>query len=151
MYYMKKEQETKQKENMMFYLNELIDSNPINPDTDKPIWNDSQKQTVRSDLNRYFFEENSHKKEAIPEFLLCNISLDLIRDPIILESGITYENQYIQAHLDKNGLTDPVTRETLHKGGAIKNRKIKKATENFIENNPWAYNENPGDNWKNID
>jgi hypothetical protein len=129
---MQKEMEEKQKEDLMIYMNELIDKNPINPDTDKPIWNETQRKQIPKDLNHYFFEENSQKKEDIPEFLQCNISLDLIKEPVILGSGITYESVYINAHLDKNGLTDPVTRESLKKGGAIKNRSIKYAFEEFI-------------------
>ena len=55
-----------------------------------------------------------------------------MKNPVVLETGITYENSYIQYHFKKNGLTDPVTRETLSTNKAIKNKNVRDATKEFI-------------------
>lgn len=37
----------------------------------------------------------------MPDYLCCNISLDIFRDPVITPSGVTYERSVILDHLEK--------------------------------------------------
>ncbi|XP_028794246.1 U-box domain-containing protein 10 isoform X2 [Neltuma alba] len=68
-------------------------------------------------------QENSVKKtltevkkpEAIriPEDFLCPISLELMRDPVIVATGQTYERSYIQRWIDGGNTTCPKTQQKL--------------------------------------
>jgi len=46
----------------------------------------------------------------IPDYLTCKITMELMEEPVITESGITYEKAVLMEHLNKNGNFDPVTR-----------------------------------------
>lgn len=37
----------------------------------------------------------------VPDYLCCNITLDIFRDPVITPSGVTYERAVILDHLQK--------------------------------------------------
>ena len=55
-----------------------------------------------------------------------------MEDPVILESGFTYERSSIEKHFQINGAFDPLTREEINKKIIIPNKKIKHATEDFL-------------------
>ena len=40
--------------------------------------------------------DNNHNKQDIPDFLLCRITDELMEEPVILESGFTYEKKAIE-------------------------------------------------------
>jgi len=50
---------------------------------------------------------------AVPEHFLCPISSQLIRDPIILATGETYDRAFIQAWLQAGNRTCPKTKQVL--------------------------------------
>ncbi|KAI7754974.1 hypothetical protein M8C21_005620 [Ambrosia artemisiifolia] len=54
-----------------------------------------------------------HKKPVIPDDFLCPISLELIRDPVIVSTGQTYERSYIQRWINCGNTTCPKTRQKL--------------------------------------
>lgn len=74
----------------------------------------------------------------IPDYLICNITLDLMEDPVTTQSGQTYERSAIEEHIQRNGKTDPFTRKPIS-GTLYPSIAIKKAIEDFLEKNPWAY------------
>jgi len=146
---MEQDKEVVEKEDLYTYLSELMDTDV--PDEDSTFCSTpQQKSDAKKYLSKCLFNETK-KNDEIPEFLMCNISLDFIREPIILETGITYEKEMIQFHLNKNGNTDPVTRENLKNAPVIKNKSLQAATCNFIEHNPWAYNQRQGESWQTLD
>ncbi|WOK96126.1 hypothetical protein Cni_G04833 [Canna indica] len=49
----------------------------------------------------------------IPAAFRCPISLDLMKDPVTLPTGITYDRQSIEAWLELGNLTCPVTNQAL--------------------------------------
>lgn len=55
------------------------------------------------------------KRDAIviPEDFLCPISLELMRDPVIVATGQTYERSYIQRWIDCGNTTCPKTQQRL--------------------------------------
>ncbi|KAK7362585.1 hypothetical protein VNO77_04702 [Canavalia gladiata] len=59
--------------------------------------------------------EVKKKPEAIviPEDFLCPISLELMRDPVIVATGQTYERSYIQRWIDCGNATCPKTQQKL--------------------------------------
>lgn len=50
---------------------------------------------------------------AIPDDFLCPISLELMRDPVIVSTGQTYERSYIQRWVDCGNTTCPKTQQKL--------------------------------------
>ena len=61
-----------------------------------------------------------------------------MEDPVVTDSGQVYERVAIQEHLGKNGKTDPFTRKPIS-GNLYPCISIKKAIDDFLEKNPWAY------------
>ncbi|XP_043693983.1 U-box domain-containing protein 10-like [Telopea speciosissima] len=51
---------------------------------------------------------------VIPDDFRCPISLELMRDPVIVATGQTYERSYIQRWIDCGNLTCPKTQQKLH-------------------------------------
>jgi STIP1 family protein 1 len=81
----------------------------------------------------------------IPEHLLCPISDDLMVEPVVISSGFTYEKSEIQKHFQINGNFDPLNREEVDGKLMITNFNIKHATEEYLRENPWAYEFTPMD------
>lgn len=64
-------------------------------------------------VSRHFNTEASEKKRReleVPDYLLCRITDELMDEPVILESGFTYEKSEILRHFNRNGNFDPITR-----------------------------------------
>ena len=60
-------------------------------------------------------------------------------EPVLLESGFTYEKSEIKKHFEMNGNFDPMTREQVDPHILIVNKQIKQATQDYLMNNPWAF------------
>ncbi|KAK9161917.1 hypothetical protein Syun_002819 [Stephania yunnanensis] len=75
----------------------------------------------------------------IPDYLCCKITLDILRDPVITPSGVTYERAALLDHFQKLGKYDPVTREPLDEHHLVPNLAIKEAVQAFLEEHGWAY------------
>ncbi|KAG6606301.1 E3 ubiquitin-protein ligase CHIP, partial [Cucurbita argyrosperma subsp. sororia] len=76
----------------------------------------------------------------VPDYLCCKITLDILRDPVITPSGVTYERAVILDHFRKVGNFDPLTRELLDESQLVPNLAIKEAVEAFLDKHGWAYN-----------
>ncbi|PKU66238.1 E3 ubiquitin-protein ligase CHIP isoform X1 [Dendrobium catenatum] len=79
----------------------------------------------------------------VPDYLCCNITLDIFQDPVITPSGFTYEKAVLLEHLEKVGNFDPITRQPLDKDELIPNLAIKGAARAFLKEHGWAYKTNP--------
>jgi hypothetical protein len=58
---------------------------------------------------------NNVRYDDIPEYLICRITDELMRDPVVLSSGFSYERSAILKHFEMNGCFDPLTREEVSK------------------------------------
>ncbi|KAJ8769230.1 hypothetical protein K2173_001467 [Erythroxylum novogranatense] len=58
-------------------------------------------------------KDNPAKTIAIPDDFLCPISLELMRDPVIVATGQTSERSYIQRWIDSGNTTCPKTQQKL--------------------------------------
>ncbi|OWM86231.1 U-box domain-containing protein 11-like [Punica granatum] len=93
---------------------------PTNSSTSSEV---SSLDADRSDLSASDLEDNPEKKSAeenkksdaipIPDDFLCPISLEIMRDPVIVATGQTYERSYIQRWIDNGNLTCPKTQQKL--------------------------------------
>ena len=62
-----------------------------------------------------------------------------MEQPVLIESGFTYEKAEIKRHFERNGNFDPITRQEVNPKMLIDNIHIKHATADYLANNPWAF------------
>ena len=75
-----------------------------------------------------------HGEPAEPDHLRCPITHEMFRDPVVLQSGHTYERAAIEQHL-RNDRTDPLTRARI--GAApVTNMGMRKAVQAWLDDNP---------------
>ena len=72
-----------------------------------------------------------------------------MEDPVVTESGIAYERSAITEHISKNGKMDPLSRKPIS-GSLYPCVPIKRAIEDFLEKNPWAYDYSEGESYHDI-
>lgn len=82
--------------------------------------------------------DERRKKREVPDQLCGKISFEIMRDPVITPSGITYDKKDIEEHLQRVGHFDPVTRAELKAHQLIPNLAIKEVIDDFLEKNGWA-------------
>ncbi|WAQ95193.1 CHIP-like protein [Mya arenaria] len=92
-----------------------------------------------AEVNDLFAQvEEKRQKRDVPDCLCGRISFELMRDPVITPSGITYDKKDILEHLQRVGHFDPVTRTDLNQSQLIPNLAMKEVIEHYLEQNPWA-------------
>jgi hypothetical protein len=64
---------------------------------------------------------------AIDASLHCPISLDLLREPVILADGFSYERENIARWFHGGSLTSPITRAPVDPRAVIENRSLREA------------------------
>ncbi|CAP31513.1 Protein CBR-CHN-1 [Caenorhabditis briggsae] len=82
--------------------------------------------------------QEKRQNREIPEIMCGKITLELMKDPVIVPSGITYDREEIVQHLRRIGHFDPVTRKPLTENEIIPNYALKEVIEKFLDDNPWA-------------
>lgn len=78
------------------------------------------------------------RKREVPEYLCGKISFEIMRDPVITPSGITYDRQDIEEHLKRVGHFDPITRQPLKASQLISNLAMKEVVDAYLNDNEWA-------------
>lgn len=74
----------------------------------------------------------------MPDYLCGRISFEILKDPVITPSGITYDRKDIEEHLQRVGHFDPVTRKKLTSEELIPNLSMKEVVDAFLLENEWA-------------
>ncbi|XP_061387781.1 E3 ubiquitin-protein ligase CHIP-like [Musca vetustissima] len=91
------------------------------------------------EVNNLFAKVDERRRERdVPDYLCGKISFEILTDPVITPSGITYERKDIEEHLQRVGHFDPVTRVELTQEQLIPNYAMKEVVEAFIAENEWA-------------
>lgn len=91
------------------------------------------------ELNNLFAKVDERRRERdVPDYLCGKISFEILTDPVITPSGITYERKDIEEHLQRVGHFDPVTRVELTQDQLIPNFAMKEVVETYIAENEWA-------------
>ncbi|KAE8704228.1 U-box domain-containing protein 15 [Hibiscus syriacus] len=72
---------------------------------------------------------------VIPHEFLCPITLEIMRDPVIVASGQTFERESIQKWFDSNHRTCPKTRQTLAHLSVAPNYALKSLITQWCEKN----------------
>ncbi|KAI1301213.1 E3 ubiquitin-protein ligase CHIP [Halotydeus destructor] len=78
------------------------------------------------------------KKREVPDYLCGKISFEIMRDPVVTPSGITYDRRDIMEHLQRVGHFDPVTRQPLTSDKLVPNLAMKEVVDTFLAENEWA-------------
>ncbi|KAK1344643.1 hypothetical protein QTO34_013341 [Cnephaeus nilssonii] len=92
-----------------------------------------------ADMDDLFSQvDEKRKKRDIPDYLCGKISFELMREPCITPSGITYDRKDIEEHLQRVGHFDPVTRSPLTQEQLIPNLAMKEVIDAFISENGWV-------------
>lgn len=93
----------------------------------------------KTELQHIFAEiDDRRKTRQVPDYLCGKISFEIMKDPVITPSGITYDRKDIEEHLQRVGHFDPVTRQKLTADDLIPNLAISEVIDNFMEENGWA-------------
>jgi len=83
--------------------------------------------------------DERRQKRDVPDYMCGKISFEILKDPVITPSGITYDRKDIEEHLTRVGHFDPVTRTKLTQDLLIPNYAMKEVVDDFIVNNEWAH------------
>ena len=71
----------------------------------------------------------------IPTHFRCPISLDLLKDPVTLSTGITYDRESIERWIESGNQTCPVTNQVLNSFDQIPNHALRKMIQDWCVKN----------------
>ncbi|KAL5553304.1 hypothetical protein UlMin_040705 [Ulmus minor] len=72
---------------------------------------------------------------TIPNHFRCPISLDLMKDPVTLSTGITYDRSSIETWIESGNVTCPITNQVLRSLEPIPNHTIRKMIQDWCVQN----------------
>jgi len=78
-------------------------------------------------------EEEAAATAVVPSFFKCLISLELMRDPMVLCTGQSYERSSIEPWLEAGNHTCPATMQTLASLELVSNHTLQRLIQNWCE------------------
>jgi len=92
-----------------------------------------------AEVNGLFAKVDERRvRREVPDYLCGKISFEILREPVITPSGITYDRADITEHLERVGHFDPVTRTKLTQDMLVPNYAMKEAVDDFVSKNEWS-------------
>lgn len=92
-----------------------------------------------AELNSLFSKVDERRQTRdVPDYLCGKISFEILKDPVITPSGITYDRKDIVEHLERVGHFDPVTRTKLTQDMLVPNYAMKEVVDDFVSSNEWS-------------
>ncbi|GMI75249.1 hypothetical protein like AT5G37490 [Hibiscus trionum] len=79
--------------------------------------------------------ENGEIELTVPREFRCPISLDLMKDPVTLSTGITYDRESIEKWIEAGNFTCPLTNQVLRSLEPIPNHIIRKNIQDWCVEN----------------
>ncbi|KAE8728007.1 U-box domain-containing protein 12 [Hibiscus syriacus] len=98
-----------------------------NPNLDAPAREKNGSGQTTTDRN--------HKTPVIPDDFRCPISLELMKDPVIVSTGQTYERSCIEKWLEQGHGTCPKTQQTLSNTTLTSNYALRSLIDQWCEAN----------------
>ncbi|XP_067934759.1 E3 ubiquitin-protein ligase CHIP-like isoform X2 [Watersipora subatra] len=138
------EKRIKQEIELQTYLNNLISADKAKKIEEAGASTEREQAEMDCDsklaeLNDMFKQLDERRQTRdVPDYLCGKISFELMRDPVITPSGITYDKKDIEEHLHRVGHFDPVTRAELTADKLIPNLAMKEVVDTYLQENPWA-------------
>ncbi|EAS29188.3 U-box domain-containing protein [Coccidioides immitis RS] len=77
------------------------------------------------------------KERVVPDYLIDSISFEIMHDPVVTQSGHSFDRVSILKHLQQNPF-DPITRVPMSAKDLRPNYALKAACEEFLQKNGWA-------------
>lgn len=91
-------------------------------------------------LNRFLKGNYYEERPQVPEHLKGKISLEIMKNPILTLSGVSYEREYILRSFEEHGWKDPTTNQEFHTENClIYNEQLKKHIKDFLQKNKWGF------------
>lgn len=128
--------ESKRKQQEIELEDYLVNLVKKNTDSENKI--SEQQSRIRQIKDLFGQVDERRKQREVPDYLCDKISFELLTDPVITPSGITYNKRDIEEHLQKVGHFDPVTSSKLTSDMLVPNLVMKEVVETFVEENEWA-------------
>ena len=98
-----------------------------------------KESKIEEVLDLFRETDDRWKKREVPDFLCCKINFELLEEPIVTPSGITYNRKHLEEDLQRVGQHfDTVTRVPLTQEKLIPNLSLKEVVEDFVANNKWV-------------
>lgn len=86
-----------------------------------------------------FLEEHSNMELTVPDHFRCPISLEMMKDPVTLSTGRTYDRESIETWIEAGNHTCPVTAQVLKSLEPIPNHTIRKMIQEWcVDNNSYG-------------
>ncbi|XP_026468926.1 E3 ubiquitin-protein ligase CHIP-like [Ctenocephalides felis] len=129
------------KEDMENKIQQLKSENRNNEEYISQMSSEIQQncENYARELNNLFEKvDDRRRKREVPDYLCGKISFEILNEPVITPSGITYERKDIEEHLQRVGHFDPVTRVKLTQDQLIPNFTMKEVVDSFLQENEWA-------------
>ncbi|OQE42087.1 hypothetical protein PENCOP_c004G07163 [Penicillium coprophilum] len=77
------------------------------------------------------------QERVVPDYLIDGITFEIMHDPVITPSGVSFDRLGITKYVEKSGV-DPLTRAPISVHDLRNNYGLKAACEEFLANNGWA-------------
>ncbi|GBF87816.1 hypothetical protein Rsub_00527 [Raphidocelis subcapitata] len=77
----------------------------------------------------------------VPSCLVCPLTMEVFRDPVVTRCGRSYERQALLEHLAKVGAWDPITRKKVDAADVTPNVALRGAVQLYLEEHGWAWHE----------
>jgi len=103
--------------------------------------NYEQDQRLENLKNTFIKADPFRKDREAPDYLFGKISFEIMQDPVITPSGITYDRTELSEHFNKIGYFDPLTRREITEKDLVPNLALREAIEDFLDHNGWANDE----------
>ncbi|WCJ33659.1 U-box domain-containing protein 21 [Euphorbia peplus] len=99
-----------------------------------------RRRAARRASKQHIEDENPGEMElAIPKDFRCPISLELMKDPVTVSTGITYDRENIDKWIERGNLNCPVTNQRFNSLDPIPNHTIRKLIQHWcVENTSYG-------------
>ncbi|PON67370.1 Coatomer beta subunit [Parasponia andersonii] len=98
-------------------------------------WRRRRSGRRRAEKEEIHADGNGEMELTVPGHFRCPISLDLMKDPVTLTTGITYDRQSIETWIEAGNVTCPITNQELRNLEPIPNHAIRKMIQDWCVEN----------------
>jgi STIP1 family protein 1 len=127
--------------------NKIADIRSDTTKTEEDVNNDieyinyEQDQRIKNLKQTFLKADPFQKDREAPDYLFGKIHFNIMLDPVITPSGITYDRTELREHFEKIGYFDPLTRKEITEKDLVPNLALREAIEDFLDHHGWANDE----------